>query len=93
MDYYIIYEIGDASKNGYRYIWPTIYSSYEDAVAEIQAKIDKAGQDEYGEPVGFMENDSSRAKADSEDDGTMVGNLHDYDCQYFVKKLSMHTKN
>jgi hypothetical protein len=88
MEYYIIYEIGDACQNHGRFIWPTIYSSYEAAVALIQAKIYEAGRDDYGEPMGYMENNFSKEKADSAD-GTMVANLYDYDCQYFVKKMKM----
>jgi hypothetical protein len=88
MEYYIIYEIGDSCENNGRFIWPGIYTSYEVTVGLIQAKIYEAGRDDDGNPQGHMEIKFSKEEADSAD-GTMVGNLYDYDVQYYVKKMRM----
>jgi hypothetical protein len=88
MEYYIIYEIGDSSQNNGRYIWPAIYTSFEEAVALIQVKIDEAGIHEDGFPNGVMEKYFSKEISELPD-GTLVGNLYDYDCQYYIKKMKM----
>lgn len=88
MEYYIIYEIGDSAENGGRLIWPTIYTSYNVAVAHIKDKIDAAGLYDDGDEIGYMEKNYSKKETDNPD-GVLVGNLYDYDVQYFIKKLKM----